>query len=791
MSGSVAMRRRVPGRRSWTLLLLVLPIAFSGCLCLRPHRPDAKPGRDVVLREASGAETTEFQLHDSLLVDVGGLAPRAGYDVEVVGEQGEVLVGNRLSTDAAGRIPETVLWYAIGTQRCWSGALAAEGPLPYARVTDASLAGRDYTLRISRQDEVVRSARFRVAAEMLRPTVFAADSRGCPKTGFLIGEEDVWVVGRNFPAGSLVRLWAVNDETEWPDGKALEDRTGQHGHSLPPLVELGPGETSFKRRLWPRGLTSIGSYDVVAEAVSYPFGAYRAAPRAEARDVIANRTFSGFVVQRRPGAAEPLEVEIAGAVSSPFAFRSTFLSNENVFVGVDPALQPGFVGQTAGVHIVPHKTDAQWTVDNTLNDVTGVVETITVNGICGNCWKTLAWAAPLTVGEYDVVLDFDGDGLYTPGTDLIDALDPVGFTVSELRVDRISFNYAGAGAVTLFDHLAGANVAAPEYVSAGHVVRPAAWVMGGSHAVRVRFVAVPTVASAQIWAEGGLGGLASSATPVTVTFSGGVGEADFAVNSPPAAVAKTTFPWDWKYRQGATTFDMGRTGQHLLYTVLATPQAPQATPWVGTLDVACTLAQGETTAAGATRAIWDDFYRNAGGLYDTVSGAARYTGSTTQPFNLTLWLANHATSSIGVVNCYDMGKSVLVFANALGASTEYTFTSPFGFLNLINAIGRGWTNNPFYDSGSCDANPVVDGSWGSVQGRCGFGNHAFTRLAGQIYDASAGQVDVDGAPDTLPAGTPQDLDGTDAWLSSYRARVIDNSPASNPGTPTPFTFTVY
>jgi hypothetical protein len=547
MKEAVAVRAQALGRRAWLLLLLVPLLFVSACVCWRPHGPGTKPDRDVVLREASGAETTEFQLHDSLLVDVGGLAPRAGYDLEVVDDEGEVAVANRLSTDASGRIPETVLWYSIGARPCWNGELATAGPLPWARVTDASLAGRGYTLRISREGEEVRSARFQVAREMLRPTLFAVDSRGCPKTGFLIGEEDVWVIGRNFPAGSLLRLWAVPDASEWRDGEALDDRTGQYGYSLPPLVELAPGETSFRRLLWPRGLTSIGAYDIVAEVVSYPFGAHRDAPRAEAREVIANRSFSGFVVQRRPGVAEPLEVEIAGAVSSPFAFRSTFLTNENVYVGVDPALQPGFVGQTAGVYIVQHKTDAQWTLDKTLTDVTGVIETITVNGICGNCWKTLAWTAPLAVGRYDVVLDFNGDGLYTPGTDLIDALDPVGFTVSEIRVDQISFNYAGGGAVTLYDHVAGANVAAPEYVSAGHVIKPASWVMGGSHSVRVRFVAVPTLGSAQIWAEGGLGGLASSGSPMTVTFSGGVGQADFAVNSPPATVAKTSF--DWRYNQ--------------------------------------------------------------------------------------------------------------------------------------------------------------------------------------------------------------------------------------------------
>ena len=494
------------------------------------------------------------------------------------------MVANRLSTDAEGRIPETVLWYAIGAEPCWRGAIAAaaEASLAYSRVTDIALAGRTYTLKVARPSEAARSANFRIARVPRRPTLYAADARGCPKTGFLIGEEDVWVVGRNFPAGGLLRLWTLGATADWKDAMALEDRTRQYGYDLPPLVELGPTETSFKRRLWPRMLTSIGSYDILAETVAYPFGAYRDSPKASAQDVIANRTFSGFVVQRRPGAAQPLEVDIAGAVSSPFAFRSTFLTTENVYVGVDPALQPSLIGKSAGVFIVADKTDAQWTVDPGLVDVTGFVEMITVNGICGNCWNTLAWTAPLAVGRYDIVLDFNQDGVYTPGTDLIDSLDPAGFTVSDVRVDQISFNYPGSGAITLYDNGLGANVDAPEYVSAGHVVKPAAWVMGGAHSVRVRFSAVPGVTSAQIWAEGGLGGLASSGSPVTVNFIGRRGRGGLSGEQPAGLREPGRLsPGTGSGGSAASTLDMGRTGEHRLYAVLAAPQAPQATPWVG------------------------------------------------------------------------------------------------------------------------------------------------------------------------------------------------------------------
>jgi len=145
----------------------------------------------------------------------------------------------------------------------------------------------------------------------------------------------------------------------------------------------------------------------------------------------------------------------------------------------------------------------------------------------------------------------------------------------------------------------------------------------------------------------------------------------------------------------------------------------------------------------------------------------------------------------GIVNCYDMGKAVVIFANALGCGASYTYVGPFGYLNCIKPIGRGWTNNPFYDAGGwVDPNPIVNGDWDSSAGRSLFGNHGFARLGNDIYDASGGQVDVDGDPDGAPH-TARDLDGDDTWTNDYDDRVIDDNPSSSPGSPTNYSFTVY
>ncbi len=780
------------------VILLLVVILLLWFIFLREEQPP------TLLRNGSGDETAEFQLLETVVLDAIDLRPRTGYEIFVVRDDGEQVAQTRLSTDGQGRILAAPVWYGIGLQPCPAEATHAAAVIP--EPLDISIGDHDYRLILRRGEQVVRELQFRVAAAGLRPTVYATDARGCPKTGFLIGEEDVWVRGRNLPPGSIVRLWAVPAQGEWSVGDALEDRTRRYDGDAPPVFELRAGASSFHRLLWPRGLTSVGSYDIVAEWVHYPVGDYHGESPASVSQIVANIPTSGFVIQRRPEAAEPLEMDIAGTVQSPFTYRSTFLSDENVYVGVDPAVQPSYVGETADVYVVPHKTEAEWVGAPSLPnpDITGYVERLTVYGICGNFWKTLAWAAPLTVDEYDVVLDFNQNGQYDAGVDLIDALDPVGFTVAEMRVDAVSFNYSGAGAITLYDETVVSTVTAPEFVSVGNVVKPAAWVQGGTHTVEVSFRAVSSVNSAQVWAEDGLGGLASGASPVTVSLSGGVGQATFNVNSPPAAVARTAFTWRWQYKNvnGASTAteSMGETGEHLLYTVVAPPKAPQSPPWVGTLEVATTVASGQTTAADATRAIWYDFYHNAGGQYDTHSGASKYTGSTTANFNLTLWLSEYNSGGIGTVNCYDMGKAVVVFANALGADAVYTYVGPFGYLNAVRPVGRGWTNNPFYDNPSYDSNPMIDGDPSpAVDGDCNrvscqrssFANHGFTRLANQIFDGSGGQVDVDPNRDYGPPHTAYDLNGFDSWPASYRDRVIDDIPASLPGAPADHSFGVY
>ncbi len=779
------------------LVFIVLVVAFIMLLLYSGINREDK-SQPIVLKTSSGQVTSEFQIQDSMMFEASSLEPHTGYDIEIIREDGLVVSKLKLSTDKLGRIPETIIWYDIGMRACSEVLSYLDNPKAVflAELSDYSFAGKRFSLNISKDGKVAKKAEFRVSKIIKRPRLYAADSRGCPKTGFLIGEEDVWVVGSDFPEGSIVRLWAVPANSEWKDTDALRDMTKQYGDGLAPLFELKGGKRGFKKLLWPKGLTSIGSYDIVAEVLDYPFGAYHATSKADALNVVSSLSQSGFVIQRRQVIGEPLEQDAAGVRMSRLAYRDSFLTTENVFVGVDPYVHPSYIGQTAHIYIVADKTDAQWIADTTLTDVTGTIESVNIQpGGCANAYSRLAWAAPLVPGKYDVVLDFNVNGVYDHGVDLIDSLDASGFVVSEVRVESISFDYAGASTITIYDNTAGSNITTPEYICGPcDEIKPAAWAMGSPATVQVNFKAAPSVNSAHIWALNGMGGLNSSSAPVTVNFSGGSGQSVFTAQNVPGYVGKHLFAWDWMYKNvnGSSTVEkpMGRTGEHLVYTLLDTPQAPQAIPWLEALDIAATLAYGRTTAADATRDIWEEFYLHAGGSYDTFSGAAQYTGSRTWDFNLTSWLANYKSGSIGTVNCYDMGKSVVIFSNALGANAVYTYVSSFGYLNCVKPIGKGWANNPFYDNPGYNSNPVMPEDSGNADGRSRFGNHGFTRVAGQIYDGSGGQVDADLNPDACTAVSARLLDGNDSWTSNYKNRVIDDDPSSSTSAPADYGFSV-
>lgn len=250
-----------------------------------------------------------------------------------------------------------------------------------------------------------------------------------------------------------------------------------------------------------------------------------------------------------------------------------------------------------------------------------------------------------------------------------------------------------------------------------------------------------------------------------------------------------SFSWSW-YADAVNgnpledPLVIGTTGDHTYYILLAAPQDPMSVPWTDVLNYSCDWASGQSSSSGATTKIVQGLYNETNYYYDTYDGIARYTANGgSASFNLNGFLNNIPSGSY--VNCYDCGKAVKVFANAIGCGASYQFCSPFGYENCIKPIGCGWTNNPFYASQSPPYDQPIVGEDDPYRTR--FANHAFGALSGNIYDACL-KVDTDSNPDYGPPFTESWATGW-SW-STYKSKVIDNNPPSSPGNPVTYNFSV-
>jgi hypothetical protein len=144
----------------------------------------------------------------------------------------------------------------------------------------------------------------------------------------------------------------------------------------------------------------------------------------------------------RPGAAHELdfvELDLAGRPVAGFPhFRilRTFQTGQSIQIAVDPSRAPLLVGRPGQVYVVAAKDQAGWGADPTLVDVTGTAEPFTAQAgsIAANVLTvdagTLAGAFGDTFGlGYDVVIDYDGDGLLSGGDAIDGAGDATGFWV--------------------------------------------------------------------------------------------------------------------------------------------------------------------------------------------------------------------------------------------------------------------------------------------------------------------------------------------------------------------------
>lgn len=153
---------------------------------------------------------------------------------------------------------------------------------------------------------------------------------------------------------------------------------------------------------------------------------------------------------------------------------------------------------------------------------------------------------------------------------------------------------------------------------------------------------------------------------------------------------------------------------------------------------------GVSLRAEAVRRIARFCHEDHGLTYDTQDGGGYFlSGASSGIFKLTEYLAGGPRYP---VSCYDQAAAVQALAGALGIEAEYCRLQPFGHLQVVELVGVGRCNNPFFEDPRHPPEPIVAGTPRSF-----FSNHTFCRLDHQIYDACAGPHLGDDRADTYLA----------------------------------------
>ncbi len=731
------------------IVIAVLCLIFGGCWPFCPQIPKEKPR--VVWTDSKGEKVTEFAVLDAVHGSFSRLLPNRWYEIRVVRSDGREISYSSYSSDSRGVIPTTVLWYEPGVEYSESRV----GILDLKR-----LYAYDYTCVISRGKVTVARVpiRFRSLNET-GPIIYSSDRNGNPLNGYKQGKESVYISGLNFPSGKRIYIDLVRDRYAWDIGDRLEPLMER-----PRVIELDDGQGTFTTLLWPDSLNRIGSYDIILRFE-------RADRFIDDREYIDSHYNVGFTVFGAPSLhieedlacqAPPYDHVTGNVIGAPSPiYKDMFAPVEEVWVAVNPRAGGGdYAGQSARLYVVNHMVESAWVDGVSLADVSGGFETAVIQPGCANVNYTRVWINP-SIGDYDVIVDFAPFGTYTGGTDIIDKLDASGFYVPSqwICLESVSFNHNTGSNLTDAINIRlnqTEDVVVPEWQKATKTY-PAAYIKSKNITVRAVFSAGSGVDNCKIRAAVSYGSL-GEVLQQTVTFPGGSsGSVSFNISgATPGQIKSFTQKWLWYVEDingGGSPEALIGASKNRIYIMLAEPQSPwttsgQTEPWIEVLQKSCWWAFGQTTPEGAAEKIQHYLYNNLGGYYQYGS---QYTSSTTGPFNMTSFLQN--IPSIGDVNCYDMGKSLVAFSNVVGCNLVYKYSSPFGSLNCEKAIGRPW---------NCSE---------------GFGNHGFGNIVDNVFDACL-TVDTDADP---TSGPPY----TETWMTnipwnSYNSTVVKNATASTP-----------
>lgn len=403
------------------------------------------PGVKISVGDPAGSrfkDLSELELGDSLSVELAGAKPGSTVEMMLLDDHGREWSYSRVHSDREGAIPRTLFWYQSGVIGTTSRKTEFRPDPAFVTFEEAERFFAQNRLQLivreyGREGRLLAIRDVRPAPRR-NPFVYPSNKEGVLENAIDVRDENVYVTGRNFPAGAKVQLFLVPNRRDWEPNDKFEV-------SAATTVELGPNETGFTAEIVPAGKGVAGAYDIIARVAGDD------APVVLADDVISFGEDTGVVLYFIIINGNTV-IESAGRMkpaTAHFEFSNFFEKGEDVYGAVDPTDVPaGHTGGSYAAHwTVAHQPAAYWDAPNPpLVDISGDgpeihrVKYFCINGTRIRLWQNATQAAP--IAGYDVIVDFGAvpandsasfvhDNTYDKGLDFIDGYSDVGFWVYE------------------------------------------------------------------------------------------------------------------------------------------------------------------------------------------------------------------------------------------------------------------------------------------------------------------------------------------------------------------------
>lgn len=425
-----------------------------------PKRTEQPPPSLAVIDE-NGMAIDTVHAGDALLVRAVGLRPSTLYSVLLRDEASEI-ASQSVMSDRRGFVRDAVVWAQLGIDDPRD-----EKPLAVDKIRRRWQGRRIGLSLLDAKRRPIAEARVAVSPEG-RPLAVATDRRGRLLNGFEVGDHDAQLSLLDFEKGRNLRIWMVSRQHEWRPGDRIRPVTLARGR--PAQVDVSTDGDSQRVVVGKAAQLLPGAYDFIIRNVRY---GYEDDDHFVLRhdDIITSRWSTGLVIREK---FMPSKVILGGCANLqqiacrrtlggmwPYVqFSDTFQVGEDIWGTLDPnALDPTHAGKAASIYIVPHKSAAQWTADNSLNHLAvlggnAATQKWVTQTWCANANLHLLWSNATQVGDYDVVVDFGNnattlagfaqDNHYDMPLDMIDGYILPGFRVVPDPAVDTAFGNIGA-----------------------------------------------------------------------------------------------------------------------------------------------------------------------------------------------------------------------------------------------------------------------------------------------------------------------------------------------------------